>query len=175
MKPCRPRRGRPGKTSTMGGRVVHRRDTGRAIEPPGLRRDRRDPHMGPGLDEAADRAGLRHPGALEDGDRPAHCPPRGAPAGEDAVADALRDRQASRGDAGRQHRGPGLRRAPLPGQGEGRPVGMLTVFGQALRLRGLRRDTPGRQPRSREKASVRGLPRHRGPSLSNRSSRWTPR
>jgi hypothetical protein len=43
----------------------------------------------PGLGEAAGGAGFPDPGPLEDGRRPAHRAARGAPAGEDAVADAV--------------------------------------------------------------------------------------
>lgn len=74
---------------------------------------------GPGLSEAA-AAGLRHPSALEDGDRPADGPLRRSPAGEDAAANALRDVRPLRGDPGRQHRGVGPGRPPLPSEVEGR-------------------------------------------------------
>lgn len=48
-------------------------------------------------------AGLTDPGPLEDGGGPADRPARGRAAGEDAVADALRDLRPIRGDPGRQH------------------------------------------------------------------------
>lgn len=76
---------------------------------------------GPGLGEAAHPTGVRDPGTLEDGDRPADRAARGAPAGENAVADALRDDRPRRGDPGRQHRGAGSRRAPGTREGQGGP------------------------------------------------------
>lgn len=55
-----------------------------------MRRTRLRRADGPGLGEAAAAAGLGHPGALEDGDRPAGRSPGRPPAGEVAAADALR-------------------------------------------------------------------------------------
>ncbi|BDU06675.1 hypothetical protein [Nocardia cyriacigeorgica] len=43
----------------------------------------------PDVGRAVHPAGLRDTGALADRDRPAHLPPRGPPAGEDTVADAV--------------------------------------------------------------------------------------
>src|SRR5690606_8073346 len=76
---------------------------------------------GPGVGEAAGGAGLRDPGPLESGDRPADRAPGRPPAREDTVADALRDRRAGRGDPRHEHRGSGPRRAPLFREGQGRP------------------------------------------------------
>ena len=127
----RDRRGPGTAVGHRGGQHLERPPGGGAVVAGLVPRARLRRPGGPGLGEAAGGAGLRDPGPLEDGRRPADRPARGPPAGEDAVADALRDRRARGGDPRREHRGPGPRRAPLPGEGEGRPAARPAAAAQA--------------------------------------------
>jgi hypothetical protein len=111
-------------TSTATVRLSDRRGPGRAMGPgdagdlePQPRRGGRVPHLvRQGLPRRPDAAGLsreaprgrrRDQGPDSRGDRAATDPPRHPAAGEDAVADALRDRRPRLGDPGPEHRGPG--------------------------------------------------------------------
>ena len=74
----------------------------------------------PGQRRTAPRAPQRHPRGTPAGDRPGADPPRRSAAGEDPVADAVRDRRPRQRGAGAEHRRPRPGRPPRPDPLQGR-------------------------------------------------------
>ena len=121
------------------------------------------PAPGPaGQRRTAPRAPQRHPRDIPAGDRPGADPPRRAAAGEDPVADALRDRRPRQRDPGAEHRRPRPGRPPRPDPLQGRR--------HRMDLLGIRHRAPAAPPHPRPPGRtgvpVRAPPRPRPPPRS---------
>jgi len=91
-----------------------------------------------GLRRTAPRAPQRHPRGTPPGDRPGAVPSRRSAAGEDPVADAVRDRRPGQRGAGAEHRRPRPGRPPRPDPLQGRR--------HRMDLLGLRHRAPAAPP-----------------------------